>query len=187
MSDQDHGVSSDSRSHSSATSNHDAILRNPSPRLLAVPMQGGLTSRGQLSPAAGRIGTVTVRPSSNPRHDIFRRLSYDDLARDGSNPRSRTRTPLRYESPRTQSITPETLRIANTNNQEVRSTITTTRTITPTDAQRTEGQRVTVRPLAGAPIGTALIPRRVSVCLPCYLVTCYPGGLSFQSNKTKSC
>lgn len=119
-------------------------LRRPSPSLIQPPRPG----------SASRNATTT----SNPRDGILRRLSYDDLTRDGSNPR--TRTPLRYESP----LNPPD-RNATT------ATSTTAAAVVAVAPLRTtrEGQRVTVRPLAGAAVGTTVGPRRVSaVCaMPC--------------------
>jgi hypothetical protein len=86
--------------------------------------------------------------TSNPRDGLLRRVSYEELMdRPSSNPR--TRTPMRYESPlNATAFRPNNLfSLPN----------------------RTEGQRVTVRPLAGAAIGTSLPSRRVRMLL-CYFL-----------------
>jgi hypothetical protein len=76
--------------------------------------------------------------TSNPRDGLLRRVSYEELMdRPSSNPR--TRTPMRYESP----LNANAFRPPN----------------------RIEGQRVTVRPLAGAAVGVSLPSRRVRIIL----------------------
>ena len=142
----------DARNDSTGRSSHS--LRHPSPSLMIQPL---------MRPGPGSASRSATRTGSNPRESgILRRLSYDELARDGSNPR--TRTPMRYESP---SNTTNVNVNANANAPLLRPA--TDRSSTAIAAQRTtmEGQRVTVRPLAGAAVGTTLAPRRVSfiMCL----------------------
>jgi hypothetical protein len=109
-------------------------LRRPSPSLVQ-PLRPGSASR-------------SATTASNPRDGILRRLSYDDLTRDGSNPR--TRTPLRYESP------------LNPTDRNAAATSAAAAAVAVPLRTTMEGQRVTVRPLAGAAVGTTIGPRRVS-------------------------
>ncbi|KAI2492343.1 actin [Fragilaria crotonensis] len=110
--------------------------------------------------------------TSNPRDGILRRLSYDDLTRDGSNPR--TRTPLRYESP---------LNPPDRNATTTTSTTAAAAAVVAVAPLRTtrEGQRVTVRPLAGAAVGTTVGPRRLQEA---HLIQNRSSATSLHSNRS---
>ena len=81
-----------------------------------------------------RPGSATRSTTANVSNprDGLLRRLSYEELRDRPSSNPRTRTPMRYESP-----------------------------LNP-NAFRTEGQRVTVRPLAGAAVGTTLVSRRVS-------------------------
>lgn len=100
-------------------------------------------SRGD-TPVSQRRPTIAegTGPSSRESTPIQRVVSYESLAtRPRSNPRSRT--PMRYESP----LNADAFHRSAIENEEAET--------------RPEGRRVTVRPLAGAAVGTALFTRRV--------------------------
>lgn len=108
-----------------------------------VPLRGPTSGNEEVrrgspyvSPALrASLASPNSRESTPNRH----RVTIESLLRrPRSNPRSRT--PMRYESP----LSPNAFRRDEAS------------------PERTEGQRITVRPLAGATVGTTLGARRVS-------------------------
>lgn len=100
------------------------------------------------APSNSSTGGTPLRRASTPiivsppgsRDPTPQAGSYEDLSyRPRSNPR--TRTPMRYESPLNANAFRET---------------------SPSSQNRREGQRISVRPMAGAAVGTSLLTRRVS-------------------------
>lgn len=116
----------------------------------AVFMQGSTSGNEEstrhaspyLSPAL-RSSLLAASPNSRETTPNRHRVTVESLLR---RPRSnqRNRTPSRYESP----LDPAAFRRDEPS------------------PERVEGQRITVRPLAGAPVGTTLGARRVSLCHP---------------------
>jgi hypothetical protein len=105
------------------------------------PLVGNDESRRGGSPYV----SPALRPSSRESTPNRHRVTIASLTRrPRSNPR--TRTPMRYESP----LDPEAFRRGEHS------------------PQRIEAQRITVRPLAGAPVGSSLGARRVSRVLQLY-------------------
>ena len=137
-----------------------AVVEDDDDYVIVPPHQHGNPDNAHVSPRRSvREGimpspVVTAGPvlvsSRESTPTMERVLSYESLStRPRSNPR--TRTPMRYESPlnsdafRTLTIDEEAAGAARSGSRG-----------------RVEGRRVTVRPLAGAAVGTVLAPRRVS-------------------------